>query len=202
MMRIGFDFDNTIIRYDALFHKVACEQGVIDQTIAINKIAVRNYLRANDQEDVWTEMQGYVYGARIAEAELFPDVIHVMQQLRDAGHTLMIISHKTQYPYLGEPYDLHMAARGWIETKLQGEGQPLIATENAFFELTQEKKLARIAAMECDVYIDDLPEILLSAHFPSTTRRFLFDPEKNHRQETLPDLQVVSSWAAFENHLP
>jgi hypothetical protein len=201
-MRIGFDFDNTIIRYDALFHKVACEQGVIDHTLAINKIAVRNFLRANNQEDVWTEMQGYVYGARIAEAEFFPDVLHVMQRLHDAGHTLMIISHKTQYPYLGEPYNLHKAARSWIQAKLHVENQPLIAIENAFFELTQEKKLARIAEMGCDVYIDDLPEILLSAHFPSTTRRFLFDPEHHHQKEIIPGIDVVSSWAAFENHLP
>ena len=28
-MRIGIDFDNTIVSYDALFHKVAREQGVI-----------------------------------------------------------------------------------------------------------------------------------------------------------------------------
>ena len=29
MMRIGIDFDNTIVSYDTLFHKVAVEQGAV-----------------------------------------------------------------------------------------------------------------------------------------------------------------------------
>ena len=77
-------------------------------------------------------MQGYVYGARIDEAEIFPDVIRVMQRIRDAGHSLAIISHKTKYPYLGQQYDLHAAAHGWIKTKLYEAGHPLIPSRSYF----------------------------------------------------------------------
>ena len=66
-MRIGIDFDNTIVSYDALFHKVAREQGVVPPNTPANKLAVRDYLRQIGKEDLWTEMQGYVYGERMDE---------------------------------------------------------------------------------------------------------------------------------------
>lgn len=200
-MKIGFDFDNTIISYDALFHKVASEQGLVDHTIAVNKLAVRDFLRANNREDVWTEMQGCVYGARMEEAELFPDVIRVIQKLRAAGHTLAIISHRTQYPYRGHQYDLHSAARNWIAANLCNKEGPLFSVEHIFFEKTKEDKLARIRDFKCDVFIDDLPEILLAPHFPVGTRRFLFDPDNHHSMTKLPNIQVFSSWMAVETAL-
>ena len=44
-MRIGLDFDNTIVSYDALFHRVAREQDVVPANTPVNKIAVRDHLR-------------------------------------------------------------------------------------------------------------------------------------------------------------
>src|SRR3990167_963346 len=123
-MLIGFDFDNTIVNYNRLFHKVALEQGVIDSTVPVNKLAVRDYLRKNNQEDIWTAMQGYVYGARMDEADAYPDVIQVMERLKQAGHSLVVVSHKTRYTYLGEQHDLHAAARKWIEKDLLEDGEP------------------------------------------------------------------------------
>lgn len=200
-MRIGFDFDNTIVSYDALFHKVAQELGVVHADIPVNKIAVRDYLRRINKEDIWTEMQGYVYGARMCEAQVFPSVLEVMARIKEAGHTLAIISHKTKYPYLGKQYDLHASAREWIANNLYQDGFALISDNQIFFEVTKEEKLARIADFNCDVFIDDLPEILLAADFPSETQRFLFDPEQHHRAKDLPHIKIVSTWPAFESYL-
>lgn len=199
-MRIGFDFDNTIVSYDTLFHKIALEQGVIEATIPINKLAVRDYLRATEREHFWTEMQGYVYGARMREADAFPGVIAAMQALKNQGHTLAIMSHKTKVPFLGKQYDLHQAAREWIKAHLVAEGQPLIADEAIFFELTKEEKIARIAKFNCDVFIDDLPEILLAENFPKAIKRYLFDPERQHRDVPV-ELTVLPSWQMFQGML-
>ncbi len=200
-MRIGFDFDNTIVSYDALFHKVALEQGVIDQTVPINKLSVRDHLRATGREPVWTEMQGYVYGARMNEAQCYPDVLNVMRRMKQAGHTLIIVSHKTKQPYLGTQYNLHEAARGWIEKHLRDETGRVIPTDHVFFEVTKEAKLARIKQQQCDIFIDDLPEILLAADFPAKTQRYLFDPENHHNNANLTNINVVSSWPIFESCL-
>ena len=59
-MIIGLDFDNTIVSYDSLFHKVSVEQNLINEIFEVNKIKIRDYLRSVNKEDAWTEMQGYV----------------------------------------------------------------------------------------------------------------------------------------------
>src|SRR6266404_4116929 len=38
-------------------------------------------------------------------------------------------------------------------------------------------KVARAAALRCEVFVDDLPEILAMPGFPNGMRRILFDPE-------------------------
>ena len=45
-MRLGLDFDNTIVSYDALFHKVALEGSLIPADVAPTKLNVRDYLRS------------------------------------------------------------------------------------------------------------------------------------------------------------
>lgn len=201
-MHIGFDFDNTIVSYDTLFHTVAMEQRVIDHSVMKNKLAVRDFLRAQDQEHIWTELQGYVYGKRMQEAAIYPGVLEVMQTIKNNGHTLCIISHKTRYPYLGEKYDLHLAASNWIKHYLQENDQTLIEHQHIFFELTKEEKLARIAQLHCDFFIDDLPEILLSTQFPKQTKRILFDPDAHHTDFNHPDIQRINSWQSLATIIP
>lgn len=193
-MRIGLDFDNTIVSYDVLFHKVALEQGAIPADTPINKVAVRDFLRNAGREEVWTAMQGYVYGARMDEALAYDGVIDFIRTARLAGHELFIMSHKTLHPFLGPQYDLHAAARSWIDAHLCWQGEALLSAENIFFELTKQEKLARIATCACDAFVDDLPEILLAEGFPAATARLLFDPENHHAETASSGLRVFGSW--------
>jgi len=195
------DFDNTIVSYDALFHKAGIEQALIPPDVAANKLAVRDYLRANGQEDAWTELQGYVYGARMDEAIAYDGVIAFCLEAYAGGHELFIISHKTRHPFLGPQHDLHAAARDWIGRHLTFNGGALVPTQRVFFELTKVEKIARIVDCQCDVYIDDLPEILSSPDFPKRTARLLFDPERRHGDATANGMRVFSSWQSLDGHL-
>jgi hypothetical protein len=184
-MHIGVDFDNTIVCYDALFHRVAREKHLIPADVPVNKSDVRNYLRRVGNEDAWTEMQGYVYGARMAEAAPFPGVIEFFQSCRAAGIRLSIISHKTKHPFLGERYDLHAAATKWLEQ--EGFLDPArlgLPRESVFFELTKQAKLERIAALNCTHFIDDLPEFLAESAFSANALRILFDSNNLYTDET------------------
>lgn len=201
-MRIGLDFDNTIVSYDQLFHKVACEQGVVPPETPLSKLAVRDHLRRIDKEAVWTEMQGYVYGARMAEAQAYPGVIDFLRWASDVGHETAIVSHKTRHPFLGPQYDLHAVAREWILGNLAERDRLLIAASNVFFELTKEDKLARVATLGCDVFIDDLPEILQAPAFPANVQRILFDPDKHHEATPLPGVIRIQSWDELAQCLP
>ena len=200
-MRIGFDFDNTIVSYDALFHQLAVEEGLVPATFPVNKLAIRDFLRTENKENLWTAMQGTVYGARMSEAKIFTDVISAMSKLKNQGHTLAIVSHKTQYPYLGPQYDLHEAAHRWIRDTLHIENAPLIDPNHIFFEVTKENKIARISDFNCDIFLDDLPEILLADTFPANTARLLFDPEKQHLHTASSHIQIISSWSHLELYL-
>jgi hypothetical protein len=193
-MRIGLDFDNTIVSYDALFHKVACERELIPPDTAANKLAVRDYLRRIDREAAWTELQGHVYGARMDEALVYPGVVEFLLWSVAAGHDLAIVSHKTKHPFLGPRYDLHAAARDWVETHLRQNGSALIPAGQVFFELTKEEKLARIGSFGCEAFLDDLPEILQADGFPQSTRRILFDPEDHHAATAMTGIVVIQSW--------
>jgi len=184
-MRIGIDFDNTIVSYDALFHKVAIERALVPADLPKSKLAVRDYLRKIDNEPIWTELQGFVYGTKMEDAKAYPFVIEFMKFARDIGISIAIISHKTKHPFVGPKYNLHEAARGWVANTLMDGDTNLIEPENVFFEFTKKEKIARIAHIGCDYFIDDLPEILLMPGFPKNLKRILFDPEEIHNTDQL-----------------
>lgn len=192
-MRIGIDFDNTIICYDGIFHAAAVARDLIPAETGHDKTAVRDYLRRADQEDLWTELQGIVYGKDISRARPYPGVREFITQRLGAGDAVFIVSHKTRYPYIGERHDLHAAARGWlVENGILGDADDQLDETSAFFELTKEDKLARIGALDCDLFIDDLPEFLGEAAFPAGTRRILFDPVRQYGAAN--GLEPVHSW--------
>jgi len=190
-MRVGFDFDNTLISYDSLFHQVALDNALIPETIPPQKNAVRDYLRQQGQEDDWTRLQGEVYGGRILEAPPYPGMLASLHALAHLNIPMCIVSHKTRTPYLGEAWDLHVAARSWLELhgfhSTDGLGW---AEGQVFFELTKEAKVARIVALGCTHYIDDLPEILVM--LPDSIHKILFSPSDGG--QTNPKWKVMKAW--------
>lgn len=196
-MIVGLDFDNTIVRYDCAFHTIALEQNLIPPETAVSKLAVRDALRSSGKNDVWTEMQGYVYGERMDLAEPYPQAIDCIAALKDRGHSCVIISHKTRIPYAGPTYDLHKAARAWIGKNLVTKGgMPLIEPSAITFHEAKEEKVRYIAERGCDIFLDDLPEILLHDAFASHVRAVLFDPQGYHQDQA--SIECVDSWPAFE----
>lgn len=196
-MIIGLDFDNTIVSYDALFCRIARERRLIPQEFPANKKAVRDHLRATGREEIWTEMQGEVYGGRIGEAEIMPGVANFILACRENDIGLRIISHKTRFPYLGTQYDLHAAARGWLAQHGFFDVLDFGVAEEIFFELTKEAKLARIKTSGCTDFIDDLCEILSDPAFPSGVRRYHFDPAAPE-SETTP-FDGLGDWPRLTN---
>ena len=193
-MRIGIDFDNTLVCYDQLFWTLAHDIGVVDESVAHQKDAVRDHLRKRGLEAVWTNLQGKAYGSRILEASPFPHVLGAISEFRQRGWEVCVISHKTRSPIAGDDYDLHAAARKWLATyKIIDFTPHSLNHSSAFFELTKREKLQKIADVGCDWFIDDLPELLTDSTFPQNVGRILFDPHQ--RNEPLPDdVRRLYSW--------
>lgn len=198
-MFIGFDFDNTIVCYDGVFHQVALEQGLIPEDLPKSKEKVRDHLRAIGKEDDWTEMQGYVYGMRMNDVTAFPDVLEFMRELNERSIDFCIISHKTKTPYRGPEYDLHAAALGWMESRgLFDKNDIGLPRDRVIFEPTKLDKIARIDAMGCTHFIDDLPEFLGEPSFPQNVERIHFSPVGG---ATDPRFVTCVSWKEIAGHI-
>jgi hypothetical protein len=194
-MMIGIDFDNTIVSYDVLFHIVAVERCLVPAEFPQSKEQIRNHLRCIGREDDWTLLQGEVYGNRMSGARPFSGVKEFIAEARMRNIPLAIISHKTETPYLGPPYDLHDAARKWLYSEgIIGEHG--IQEEYLFFEVTKEAKLRRIHEVGCSVFIDDLPELLSDPLFPAGVEKILFSPSS--LQAGPKDGKVFRSWAELQ----
>jgi hypothetical protein len=64
-MLIGVDFDNTIVCYDELFHRVAVEQGLMPSSVPATKGEVRRYLAGRGLGDVWTDARLCPWGPHV-----------------------------------------------------------------------------------------------------------------------------------------
>ena len=190
-MVLGLDFDNTIIKYDELFHRVAFEKNLISADFPKEKNTVRNYLREKNIEDEWIIIQGEVYGDRIKEAIPFEGMLERLEKLRIKKIPINIISHKTRVPYLGPKIDLHAAAINWMKINHFFDQYGLNFTPpQIYFEETKEEKIDRIMANGCTHYVDDLPEIL--EMIPNGIQKILFSP--NHSQKFSEKWTVINSW--------
>jgi hypothetical protein len=193
-LRLGIDFDNTLIAYDGVFRAEARARGLLPAGFRGNKRAVRDAIRRlPDGEIAWQRLQGYAYGQGIGAAAMFAGVDRFLRRCRQAGHTVFIVSHKTEHAnYDPARVNLRAAALAWMEAR--GFFDPRkygIARANVFFEGTRADKLARIAALGCTHFVDDLVEVLTDRAFPPHVERVLFDAAGD---EPPAGLRACASW--------
>jgi hypothetical protein len=175
--RIGIDFDNTIISYDAVFLSAAIERGLAAGDFTGGKRAVRDAIRLlPDGETCWQRLQGYVYGQGIAGATMFDGLEDFLRRCRRGGHGVMIVSHKTEYGHFDPArVNLREAALGWMRDRgFFAEDGFAIRREDVHFEASRAEKLRRIRILGCTHFIDDLREVLDDPDFPPGVERFLF----------------------------
>ena len=177
-LHIGVDLDNTIIDYDGVFGPVAEEMGLLARGAArASKEEVKAQLIDLDpSENLWMRLQGQVYGRRIGHARIYRGVADCLALARTKGARVSIVSHKTRHGHF-DPFavDLWEAACGWLTD--QGFFDPdqlALSPADVHFEETREAKVARIGAIGCDIFIDDLPEVLLHPRFPPSVEAIWF----------------------------
>jgi hypothetical protein len=192
-LRIGIDFDNTLVAYDRVFRAEARRHKLLGPGFRGNKQAVRDAIRLlPDGEIAWQRLQGYVYGRGIGEAVMFPGVDRFLRRCRAAGHTVFVVSHKTEYAnHDPARVNLRDAALGWMEA--HGFFDPrkyAIARNHVLFESTRADKLARIATLSCTHFVDDLIEVLGDPAFPPGVTRVLFDASA----APAADMTVCANW--------
>lgn len=176
-MKIGIDFDNTIIDYGDVFTKLACRLGWINPGADKTKRDVRDVIKKlPDGEMKWKKLQGLVYGEFINDANPFEGVIEFIKRCRLERIDVFIISHKTEYAEVFEKeINLREAALNWLKAKGFLDSPKYCLDESKiFFEHPREEKLNRINKLQCTHFIDDLEDVLLEPRFPENVVRILF----------------------------
>ena len=198
MTLLGLDFDNTLVRYDKLFHKLALEKGLINESLPADKTTIRDYLRNKGQDKNFTLLQGEVYGPRILEADASSGMLNSLTKLKNKGIEMVLISHKTRIPYQGPKYDLRGAAIKWLEKHgFFDKGKLNWGPDKIFFEDSKESKIQRIHSLDCTHYIDDLPEILELLN--TNIQRILYNPRNKGVKNT--KYTVLKDWHNLEEIL-
>ena len=201
-MRVGIDFDNTVITYDHVFLAVAKERGLLDAGFCGDKQAIRDAIRLlPDGEMAWQRLQGHVYGQGISKASMFDGVDMFLRRCRLEDCPILIVSHKTEYGHHDPSrVNLRRAALDWMRANgIAGSGDYAVPVESVFFENTRADKLARIAALGCTHFIDDLEEVLTDPGFPPDVIRILF----SDRQSAALDkpYTVCPGWRHIEEQI-
>lgn len=208
--RIGFDLDNTIIDYRALFLGLARREAWVPTGCDAEKSAVKQGLRdlAGEPglaECRWRQLQAWAYGDDLHQAYVFEGFTACVQMLRKFHVELFIVSHKTEVSNFDTDVQLRVAARRFLQRRgffghvaVGGLG---FSEQSIFFEDTRQAKAARIAALELDVFVDDLPEMFATAGFPSETQPLWFHPpapEDSTAPTTVDGLPRFSTWSEIQ----
>jgi hypothetical protein len=201
-VRLGIDFDNTLVTYDEVFRATAASWGQIGMGMSARKQAIRDHLRRlPDGELTWQRLQGHVYGKGIAEAKMFAGVDSFLRRCREQECPVLIVSHKTEFGHHDpDRVNLRQAALDWMSAqgffRDSGYGIPV---ENVYFEGTRAEKLARIGALGCSHFIDDLEEVLTDPQFPPAVSRILFSDGRD--APVCASYIVCPSWSQIEEHI-
>jgi hypothetical protein len=196
-VRIGIDFDNTIICYDKVFSAAAQQRGLIRDGWVAAKSEIRDYLRSKPGGEVaWQGLQGWVYGKGIRGAEMFSGVQDFLAACRLTNASVYIVSHKTKFGHQDpDRTDLREAARGWMRSAgLLDVPDSALTADNVYFEGTLAAKVDRLARLELDIFIDDLVDVFEQPHFPQQTRPILFG-----RADTR--FKSCATWADVQNEV-
>lgn len=199
-LRIGIDFDNTIITYDEVFCATAKSCGLIEAGFVGSKQAVRDAIRLlPDGELIWQRLQGQVYGKGIVGARMAAGFEAFLRRCRAEASGVAVVSHKTVHGSFDPGrINLRQAALDWMAAQGLFDGDHGIELENVYFEDTRADKLGRIAALGLTHFVDDLEEVLTDPGFPPNVRRILFADDR--RRATAPHI-ICPTWREIEEQV-
>lgn len=187
--KIGVDLDNTLINYGPAYGFLVAETLDDHQysLVKMDKAEAKKTIVARKGNDAWTTAQGKLYSEYLKYAEPFPGAQFFFEQVIELGHEVVIISHKTKYPYMGPQVNLQEIAMRWLEDSFSSKTFEPQLHSNLFFEEEFDYKINRILSERCDIFIDDLEEILVA--LPESIRRIHFYGRRKVR-----GLTNVCSW--------
>lgn len=202
MQHVGLDFDNTLACYDEVFPEVAADLGLVAGSWHGTKQQLRDLVRnLPNGEEMWQRIQGRVYGRYMHRAVLFPGAAEFLLRCRTRGIKVSIVSHKTLFGHFDpDKIPLRDAAIRWMDQNgFFSSAQFDLRREDVCFADTREEKLQQIRDRGCEIFVDDLVEVLAEPEFPGDVKKILYSP--GAQQKVAPDIQTCASWKEIGQEL-
>lgn len=194
MMRVGFDFDNTIVDHDPAFTYLAGElfPGRDPKT---TKNEVKEFLFREGSVKIWQEFQFKIYTFQTAGSRLMPGLFDAMNALVcDMSCEIFIVSHRSEFAVADRKRTrpLAEAATSWIQSSEIGAAK-FFKDSNVYFELTLEEKIDRIRQLNLDFFIDDLEEVIGHKKFPEETYGIRLDRNMVSNKDSIKDFRDLQA---------
>ena len=135
MVRIGIDFDNTIVNYDAVFRFLIKNKYNIN-TPNKTKSQIRKKIINLKGEKSWMALQGQAYGKFMYKAEISSGFKNFLHRALINRCDIFIVSHKTKYGHFDKSKtDLRIKSQQWIYKNINLNEKFKILKKNIFFSL-------------------------------------------------------------------
>lgn len=181
-MKLGLDLDNTLIDYDRAAQAYAEDNGIG----SIGSLADLRATLTCTSDLGWQKAQAWIYTYGLKFATPANGWSNFLSKSAHFNLEIFIVSHKTNFtPKAFGSLDLHLCARNWLENVLKIYEIPQI--KNVYFEPTREKKIAKIAQLKLDFFVDDLPEVLNHPSFPKGVMKVLYNSDCS--QDSIPSIR-------------
>ena len=198
-MRIGLDFDNTLVCYDHIFALESNRLGIMPADWSGSKQELKDKLLSHpDGDRLWQTLQGRVYGPAMKRAVMYPGVAHFLMRSRLRGDDLFIVSHKTEFGHFDSTRTpLRQEALMWMESNGFFEQNRFGLVKGCvFFADTRCEKVEQIAHLNLDIFIDDLEEVFEEEAFPPI-KKVLFNVKAKGRHHDLH----CSNWSEIAQQI-
>ncbi|WP_320178461.1 hypothetical protein [Roseovarius pacificus] len=190
---VGIDLDHTLISYARGLRRWAETLGITISPGDSLKDAVRQNCWNSAEGDVaWQRIQADLYGPGMNDAEVMPGARAFLHWLDRNRIPAVVVSHKTVFAAAApDGPNLRETALAWMAAQGLFSPETGLTRERVYFAATRAEKAARIAALGCTHFIDDLPAVFLDPGFPLGVRSVLFAPDGANEDGAW---SVVSSW--------
>jgi hypothetical protein len=181
LIRIGLDFDNTIVNYDRVFHFLAKKKYKLS-SLHNTKKEIRKKIINLKGERSWMAMQGQAYGKHMYKAEMSLGFKNFLHRAIINDSKIFIISHKTEFGHFDKSKtNLRKKSYEWIAKNINKNEKIKINKKNIFFLSSISSKINKIKELKLNYFIDDLELILNDKDFPKSTTKILYNtPTKNN----------------------
>ena len=149
----------------------------------MNKSFVKNEIIARFSENAWTNAQARLYSDYMKFAVPFKDSIRVITDWQKIGSEIFIISHKTKFALSGENINLIKYAENWVREHFKNTQIGCFTNpSNIYFEGSIKSKIDRILSTGCEIFIDDLKNVL--DDIPGNILKIHFKPESEDSKDS------------------